>query len=288
MLSLDSKTLRVPALEAVLPQHLVAIVVATALARNIGIGRLDWPVRRCIGQVCEEWLAVPGMLLQVSQHLVRVVGRGIEVLWHRHHLAIVAIGSLHAARATGLYEMISPALQQYEGALEAFYRRTLIILEAQMPLASHVRVVTRCLQTRGQRDNTMVEVVFVPGCVCHGHTHAAFAGTMMVGAGHQHCPGGGTQRRRVVVRQNRARRSQTVQIGRTNLSAEGAEIRVAHVISDDHQHIGPGARCEASRLGRHGHHRPQGKHPDCKPRHRATRVPFSLEFHCDPQAHSQY
>ncbi len=237
--------------------RIVALVVDAVVLVHRFPGRLYGPVGRRERQVTEERAPVTQIRVDVLDHPVGVEGGGVEVLGQGFdHPAVFAVR--HIARTEGPQhgEVPCPSGQQREGLLEAPRRRALIFGESEVPFARHVGVVTRVEQDFGDRRHALVEIALVARQALKvGHLlmrHDAHAGTVIVDAGEKHSARRRTQRGAVETRQQYAFVGQRVDVGRGDLAAVSAEIRVAHVVHHDQQHVGGLAGGRSGFAGRPG------------------------------------
>ncbi|MCY1400456.1 hypothetical protein D9M71_155460 [compost metagenome] len=138
--------------------------------------------------------------------------------------------------------MVGGARQQREGPFEAAGLGCQLGGQAQVPLATHQRLVAGFAQQFGQGNHAVVEVAFITGLAdqvgCQRLCHGADAGDVVVGAGQQHGTGRRAGRRGVEVGEAQAGVGQGVEVRRGNLPAEGAEVGETEVVGKYHQKIG--------------------------------------------------
>ena len=210
-------------------------------------------MRRLVGDVREERLAVAAVGVDVGDQLVGVGLRRVEVL--RQALQVAPVLGVERLGVGGREVPVVPVaahpVEQREVALEAARGRDLGRLLPQVPLADHVGVVAGVLQELRQRGDAVVEVALV---AVQAHlvrrrklAHVAEAVEVRVHAREEHRPGGRAARVRVEVREPHAALGQGVEVRRLDLAAERAHVGEAHVVAEDDDDVRP-----AVRLGRGG------------------------------------
>ncbi|SOZ10965.1 protein of unknown function [Cupriavidus taiwanensis] len=228
-------------------------------------------MRGLVGQVGEEWLAIgilAGAGIDIAQDGAGIEVRRIEVGGIGRDIVIVLDIRGRAVAA----EVIAAAAQQRIALLEAprdrrlarcrgANRRTLVgaigQAAAEVPLAGHVGVIAAVLEQLRDRQRAVVQVALVAGnrlavlvdIVGVRVGHGALADQVVVGPGDDHRTRDRAHRGGVVVGQQSAVAHQLVQVGRADLAAESAQVRIAKVIGHDEQDIGPLCRLRLRRLG---------------------------------------
>ena len=206
-------------------------------------------------------------LLGLVAGRVKVIRQGIQ------QLAILPVEGLALAeQRQHIGKSASAAFQHGERSLEAAVIGAVEIVQAQVPLARHVGVVTGVPEQLGKRRHAKIQVALVARVAklvaiwllsFKVLKHIAQAGNMAVRAGQQHGAGGGAVRRDMEVRQQDALPGQRVNDRRFDLAAENPQIVEPHIVHHDQQHIGPLGRRRAVRAGTAGQNR-QGRRQQTK------------------------
>ena len=231
-----------------LTQGVPALVVLADVAVAPLLRQVVRLVRRLVGDVREERLAVAAVGVDVGDQLVGVGLRRVEVLRQAPQVApVLGVERLGVGgREVPVVPVAAHPVEQREVALEAARGRDLGRLLAQVPLADHVGVVAGVLEELRQRGDAVVEVALV---AVQAHlvrrrklAHVAEAVEVRVDAGEQHRPGGGAARVGVEVREAHALPGQRVEVRRLDLAAEHAHVGEAHVVAEDDDDVRPAGR----------------------------------------------
>jgi hypothetical protein len=198
---------------------------------------------RLVCDVGKERFAVTTIRLDVVNHFVRVGFGGVIVVRQTRQVASV-FGEDQARRISRYVRhapVISTAIEQAEIALETAGCGDLVWRLAKMPLARHIRVVSRLFQQLRQCHHIVIEVTFVSWNAlligCGPFAHIAEAVQMGVDAREQHR----TRRRAtcvcVEICETNAVCGQRVNVRRLYFSAKRTNIGVAHIIGHDQYDI---------------------------------------------------
>ncbi|MNP14210.1 hypothetical protein D3C76_1065230 [compost metagenome] len=159
------------ALQALVGDDFVALVVAASVLRQVRIRRLQRPVRCGVGGKGEERFVAGLALVDRVDQAVGVPGGGIEVVGQRDRLAVVAIGGavVRLQVHVGLLEVRRAAFEQHVGLVEAAVVWLLGRLHAQVPFAGDVGAVAGVVQQFGEGRDIGTEHAFVAGAyLCAG------------------------------------------------------------------------------------------------------------------------
>ncbi|MCY1396440.1 hypothetical protein D9M71_114130 [compost metagenome] len=229
--------------QALLPNFLVTFGIATFIFPDPCIRSLERPMRRGIGQVREEGLAVLPVGIEVLDQLVGIELRGEEPLGHIDELAVAAIKRLGIDVAIGNLVVIvaGGALQQYVGTLEATSSRALLVGATEVPLARGIGVVAGRLEDLGDIGGSLVEISLVAGLALllrlHQLGHIAQASLVIVGAREQHRARRRAGGCRMKAGQTHAIPGKRIQVRSFDFTTETAYVAVSHVIGNDDQKI---------------------------------------------------
>ena len=176
------------------------------------------------------------MGLQELEHLVGVILGGVEVLGELvnaqgNAVILVRNGILPKQ----LREVARRRIKQGERSIESPRRRRIPLANAQVPLAGHVRGVTRVLQQLG--ENGPVPAQQVAPQAAHGIADQFKRGRRTL-AGHEHDACLLTRAVGMEVGQPHAREREFIEIGGRDLAAEGPDIGVTEIVCDDVQNVG--------------------------------------------------
>ena len=236
-------------LQPFLPDRVPALVVLADVAGAPLRRQVVRVVRRLVGHVGEERLAVAPVGVDVADQLVGVGLRGVVVLGQRRQVAPV-LGEDRLRRRggeVGHVPVAARAVEQREVALESARGGDLVRRLAQVPLADHVGVVAGIPEQLRQRGDAVVEVAFVPdGAPLVGRgplVHVAQAVQVRVDAGQQRGSRGRAARVRVEVREAHAVLGQRVEVRGPDLAAERAHVGVPEVVAEDDDDVRPARRC---------------------------------------------
>ena len=236
------------ALETFAAQRVVAVLVARLVLGDVGVVRVQRPVRRGEGEVGEEGLArILAGLDVIDQPGGEEVGRE-EVLRHVDRLAVLAVDGLRRLGRVDRDDagLIAPvarsAMHEHVGLVEAARRRAEFLGHAEVPLAGHQRAIAGVPEHLRHRHHALVEVALVAGLAAllgeHQLGHVAEADEVVVAARHQHGAGRRTERRRIELGHLHPGVGERVQVRRGDLAAEAAEVGVAEVVGHDEQDVG--------------------------------------------------
>jgi hypothetical protein len=200
--------------------------------------------------VGKERLVIRATLFDELDGLVRVGLRGIEVLRQlRDGAPVFRVRSFRHLPfdVPRVVEVASAADKQREITLEAAGVRDLVRFKAQVPFPGHVGVVAVVTQQRGDCDYTLVEYALVTR---FSHlirsvqfAHIAQASDMVVRSAEEHGPGNRARRRHVKVGIAHTLLRQLVQYRRVDLASVTSQVRIAQIIGNDQENIGPLVLC---------------------------------------------
>ena len=235
-------------LQSFLPDGVPALVVLADVARAPLLRQVVGVVRRLVGHVGEEGLAVATVGIDVADQLVGVGLRRVVVLGKARQIATV-LGEDRLRRCSGEVRHVpvaARAVEQREVPLESACGRDLLRRLAQMPLADHVGVIAGAAEQLRQRGHAIVEVALVADCaplVGGGPlVHVAQAVQMRVDAAQQHGARGRAAGVCIEVGKAHAVVGQRIEVRRLDLAAERTHVGIAQVVAEDDDDVWPARR----------------------------------------------
>ncbi len=210
-------------------------------------GRLQWEVRRAVGEIKEERFplllrVVDELERPVREHEGRVPFARTELRGFRRCLLPVEVDEL---RARLMFFVREVELAEARGGrtLEAFVPGRRAGLLAEVPFADHRSVVAGGAEDLGDRDRAVVEAAV--GAERFRKAHAvevAHAGLVGVESGQQGGPGRAATGRVVELSEADAVLGERVDIRRRDLAAVATKVGPSHVIDHDEQDVRLGGR----------------------------------------------
>ena len=111
----------------------------------------------------------------------------------------------------------------------------------QMPLATHVSVISAVTENFGESYDPLIQVPFVARLPLlfgrHQFEHVAKTGDVVVGTTHQHGASRRTAHRCVEIAESHALVGQAIKVRSPDLSPEATDVCVSHVIRHYEQYI---------------------------------------------------
>ena len=224
-----------------------AAVEVAAVARDPFGGRVVRRVARTGGEVAEEGLFLVDRA-QVGEELDRTVGEvgaqvvAVLVASRREHRVVVVVERGRELVRLAAVESVPPVEAAAERPAGPRRGHARLVVGGEVPLAHGVARVAVRAQDLGQEAVLARDHAPVAG-IAHGEVgDAAHAVAVMVAPGQQARPGGGAESGRVEVREPNAVGREPVDRRRVDVGAVASELRVAHVVEHDQQHVGRARR----------------------------------------------
>ena len=139
----------------------------------------------------------------------------------------------------GVVKMAGAAAHKGEGVVKAAVLRRGAGNKTEVPLAGHQGVIARVFKALGHGGDAVGQPQLVAllanGAVVPPHT--AHPGLLVAVTGEQHRTRRGRHRRGVILAHAHPLLGHRLQVGGGDFAAEGADVRVAHIIGDNHDDV---------------------------------------------------
>ena len=175
-------------------------------------------------------------------HLAGVSFAGVKIIRQGDALAIAGIVSverLDGSERNRIVKVAGAAAHKGEGVVKTAVLRRGAGNKTEMPFAGHQRVIAGIFKALGHGGDAVGQpkliTLFANGAVVP--PHAAHPGLLVTVAGQQHRTRRGRHRRGVILAHADTLLRHGLQVGGGDLTAEGANIGITHIIGDNHDDV---------------------------------------------------